>query len=331
VFRRRNQEDSEKLFELSDRLARQVGTILEGAYFQPVATETTETMLDDDTLFEWVRVAGGPELTGRTLADLDFRESTGAAVVAVQRDDETESNPGADTTVHGGDTLVVIGSREACDRVERLAAATDDPEERAVYRGSRYFGLYLDVDSQELFVIRAVGVTVLVAGAALALGVSEAVAAFFIGMGFSSTEHLHDLETRLTPIRDVFAAVFFFWIGLNTDPAVFADLAVAGLLVVLVVVTTPTKLFSGFLGGRIYGLDGRRSLRTAFRMVTRGEFSLVIAALAAGSGGSVVLSETNPSVAVGYVLVVSVLGTILMQYSELFERFVVERSASPGE
>ncbi|WP_254839405.1 cation:proton antiporter regulatory subunit [Natronomonas marina] len=131
VFRRRGDDDAEKLFELSDRLARQVGTILEGAYFQPVVTESTETMLGEDTLFEWVAVVEGSELVGRTLADLDFREATGASVVAVQRDGETEANPGADTTVRAGDTLIVVGSRADCDRVERLAAGATDPHETA--------------------------------------------------------------------------------------------------------------------------------------------------------------------------------------------------------
>ncbi|MFW5963663.1 MAG: cation:proton antiporter [Natronomonas sp.] len=201
----------------------------------------------------------------------------------------------------------------------------------AVYFGSAYFERFLDVDSQEIFVIRAVAITVLVAGGALALGVSEAVAAFFIGMGFSGTEHLHDLERRLIPLRDVFAAVFFFWIGLNTDPTVFGSAAVAGLLLVLVVATTPTKLLTGFLSGRIYGLNDRRSVRVGCGMVTRGEFSLIIAALAAGSGGSAVLTETIPSVAVGYVLVMSILGTLFMQYAGVFERFVVsENPASSG-
>lgn len=132
VFRRRGDEDSEKLFELSDRLARQVGTVLEGAYFQPVATETTEMMLGEDTLFEWVRVVEGSTLVGRTLADLDFRASTGASVVAIQREGDTVSAPGADTAIRADDTLVVIGPREACDRVERLAAGADADDEVTV-------------------------------------------------------------------------------------------------------------------------------------------------------------------------------------------------------
>jgi len=51
-------------------------------------------------------------------------------------------------------------------------------------------------------IVRAVAMTVLVAGVALAIGISEAVAAFFVGMGFSGAGHLHDLEGRLIPLRD---------------------------------------------------------------------------------------------------------------------------------
>ncbi len=122
VFRRSDDDDSEKLFELSDRLSRQVGTILEGAYFQPIANDTTETMLSEDTLLEWVNVVEGSELVGRTLEEIDFRNETGTSVVAIKRDDETESNPGAETVIEAGDTLVIIGAREACRAVESLAS-----------------------------------------------------------------------------------------------------------------------------------------------------------------------------------------------------------------
>ncbi|WP_254542948.1 cation:proton antiporter [Halomarina pelagica] len=190
-----------------------------------------------------------------------------------------------------------------------------------VARGDALFERYLAVDSTELFILRAVAVTVLVAGVALAIGVSEAVAAFFVGMGFSETAHVEKLERLLVPLRDVFAAVFFFWIGLTTDPRLVA--ATAALLALAVAVTTPTKLLSGYLTGRrYYGLDATRSVRVGTGMVTRGEFSLIIAALVAGAGGSAVLAETIPAFAVGYVLVMSVLGTLLMQYADSLARFV---------
>ncbi|QLD86214.1 cation:proton antiporter regulatory subunit [Natronomonas halophila] len=128
VFHRVGEADSEKLFDLSDRLARQVGSILEGAHFQPVKSDTTETMLDGDSLLEWVNVAEGSDIVGKTLDELDFRNETGASVVSIQRDDTTESNPGPETVIQAGDTLIILGPREACREVEGLAAEVDEPE-----------------------------------------------------------------------------------------------------------------------------------------------------------------------------------------------------------
>ncbi|MFC7165419.1 cation:proton antiporter [Halospeciosus flavus] len=192
-----------------------------------------------------------------------------------------------------------------------------------VYFGTAALERLLETTSAEYFVLRALGVTVLIAGAALVAGVSEAVAAFFVGMAFSSTSYAHELEESLSPIRDTFAAVFFFWIGLVTDPLSF--LGVLDLVAAAVLVTAPAKVVSGFFGGRAYALDDRRSLRVGLAMVTRGEFSLILGSVAlAGAGGvlAVQTAEAISAFAVGYVLVMSVLGTLLMQESKRFERFV---------
>ncbi|MFB6170594.1 MAG: cation:proton antiporter [Haloarculaceae archaeon] len=193
-----------------------------------------------------------------------------------------------------------------------------------VRHGTRAFERMLDTTSTEFFILRAVGTTVFVAGAALAVGVSEAVAAFFVGMAFSSTRFVHELETTLSPLRDTFAAVFFFWIGLVTDPLSF--LGVLDLVAVAVVVTVPAKVLSGYYGGRAYELDARRSLRVGLGMVTRGEFSLIIAAAALTAGGAALpraTAETIYAFTVGYVLVMSILGTAMMQAAETFERLLV--------
>jgi len=195
-----------------------------------------------------------------------------------------------------------------------------------VQYGNAFFEAVLSTESHEYFVLRAVGVTVLVAGAALAVDVSEAVAAFFVGMAFSSTSHVHELETLLEPIRDLFAAVFFFWIGLITDPLLIGG--VAGLLAVAVLASTPTKLLSGYWSGRVYDLNHTRSVRVGAGMVTRGEFSLIIAATAAAGTGPV-LTETIPAFAVGYVLLMSILGTVCMQYAGVFERVIPDRTPAP--
>ena len=179
--------------------------------------------------------------------------------------------------------------------------------------GSGWLDRFFRASSDELFLLRIVGVTTLVAGAALALGVSEAVAAFFLGTGISQTAHVERIEHVVAPARDIFAAVFFFSIGLTTDVTLLAG--VAALLAVAVVLTTVGKFVSGTLSGRFYDLDRRRSLRVGLGLVPRGEFSLVIATLAAGIGTGR-LASVLPAFTVGYVLVMSVLGSVLIQQAD---------------
>jgi len=201
-----------------------------------------------------------------------------------------------------------------------------------VYFGTAAFAKLVETDDHEFIVLRAVGVLVLIAGAALSLGVSEAVAAFFIGMAFSSTEYVHQIEELLEPLRDTFAAVFFFWIGLVTDPLLFGG--VAAFIALAVIVTTPTKLVTGFFGGRAFGLDTKRSTRVALGMTTRGEFSLIIATIAitGAEAGTFdpALAATINAFAVGYVLVMAILGTTLMQYSAPFESVMVSWLDAPA-
>ena len=174
-----------------------------------------------------------------------------------------------------------------------------------------------DTRSNELFLLRVVGITALLAGFALTTGVSEAVAAFFVGAAISESDLKPRLEDVVAPARDLFAAVFFFAIGLGTDPGAVAG--VLGLLAAGVLVTGGGKLLTGYVGGRAYDLNQRRSLRMALALVTRGEFSLVVAALAASTAG---VSGVVSTFAVGYVLVMSILGTLLMGSSRWIEGLV---------
>lgn len=113
--------DSEKLFELSDKLARQVGTIMEGAYFQPIKDTDVSTALGEDTLIEWAKVTEDAELAGETLAETQVRNRTGASIIAIQRGEETLESPTAETLVEAGDTLVALGDRASHEKLERLA------------------------------------------------------------------------------------------------------------------------------------------------------------------------------------------------------------------
>jgi CPA2 family monovalent cation:H+ antiporter-2 len=177
---------------------------------------------------------------------------------------------------------------------------------------------YLGANDEDL-VVRTLAVALVVSGLALSVGASEAVAGFFVGVGVGATP-LHDrVADRIAPLRDAFAVVFFAWVGLNTDPVAVAG--VAAFVVAAAALSGPAKVVSGVVGGRLYGLSPRRSLRTGLALVPRGEFSLIIAALAASSPDPTT-ARVIPAFAVGYVFVMSFAGTLAMSEATRIERLV---------
>lgn len=121
LFRRPDPDaDANKVFELPDQLARKVGSIIEGAYFQPVESETRETTLPGGILLEWYEVHPGAALIGETLESARVGQKTGVTVVAIQRDETTIDSPGPGTAIKEGDTLIVVGTREQCTDFEAL-------------------------------------------------------------------------------------------------------------------------------------------------------------------------------------------------------------------
>lgn len=123
--------DSQRLFDLSDQLARTVGTILEGAYFQPVETDDRATTLGEGTLIEWFDVAPDGELTGQTIADVLEDSRVTAAIVAVQHGSEVIPASSPDKSIQAGDTVVAVGTREDLAQFEALLVSErnegDDP------------------------------------------------------------------------------------------------------------------------------------------------------------------------------------------------------------
>ncbi len=158
-------------------------------------------------------------------------------------------------------------------------------------------------DSDEINLLTIMGVALLAAGLAEAIHVSAAVGAFLVGIGVSGPA-AHRAETLLSPLRDLFAAVFFVFFGLSTDPSILP--AVALPVVVLAVVTMGTKAAVAWFGGAKAGISTRGRWRAAAALGARGEFSIVIAGLGVTAGASGKLS----AIAAGYVLLTAILGPV---------------------
>ena len=122
VFRRPSADaDGTKLFELSDKQAREFGTILEGAYFQPVDLDSVDVPLGE-SIIEWTDLPDDSPLAGESLREAKVRQRTGVSVIAVQRGEETVANPGSGFELEGGDILVTLGTREEQQALDQLIA-----------------------------------------------------------------------------------------------------------------------------------------------------------------------------------------------------------------
>jgi monovalent cation:H+ antiporter-2, CPA2 family len=159
----------------------------------------------------------------------------------------------------------------------------------------------------EVLLLRVFGLALLVAGIAEQLQVSAAVGAFLIGIALSGrvAEGAREL---LSPLRDLFAAVFFVFFGLRTDPAAIPPvLAVAALLAL---VTAVTKVVTGWWAAQRAGVGRLGRVRAGTVIVARGEFNIVIAGLAAG------VEPALGPLAAAYVLVMAVAGPIITRVAE---------------
>ena len=177
-------------------------------------------------------------------------------------------------------------------------------------RWGRYVSALVDSPDREVFLLKVLGLALLVAGFASALQVSAAVGAFLFGIAISGST-AHNATKLLEPLRDLFAAVFFVVFGLNTDPAAIPP--VIGWALVLAVATTLTKLATGWWAARAQGIGKLGRARAGAALVARGEFSIVIAGLAVAYAA---VPNELAALSTAYVLLMAVLGPIAARVVE---------------
>jgi monovalent cation:H+ antiporter-2, CPA2 family len=163
--------------------------------------------------------------------------------------------------------------------------------------------------SDEVLLLVILGLTLVVAGAAEQLQVSAAVGAFLVGIALSG-EAAEAAQALLTPLRDLFAAVFFLFFGLQTNPRSIPPVALAA--AALALVTAATKVATGWWAARRAGVGPRGRWRAGTVLIPRGEFSIVIAGLAVAAGREPTLGP----LATTYVLILAVLGPLVARVSE---------------
>jgi monovalent cation:H+ antiporter-2, CPA2 family len=171
--------------------------------------------------------------------------------------------------------------------------------------------------SEEIALLSALGLVLMMAGLAEELQLPAAVGAFLIGIALSD-EVAHRTRTLLTPIRDVNVALFFLFFALQIDTGELPGVALPALGLALV--TAATKAITGWRAAALAGMDDAARARAAVALIPRGEMSIVLATV-----GASVEPELEP-LAAAYVLTLAIAGPILMRFSGLILRLVPPRS-----
>jgi CPA2 family monovalent cation:H+ antiporter-2 len=174
--------------------------------------------------------------------------------------------------------------------------------------------------SDEAMLLSIFGITLLVAGAAEQLQVSAAVGAFLVGIALSG-DAADRARLLLSPLRDLFGAVFFVFFGLQIDPASIPPVIWPALA--LGAAGAATKWATGWLTARRAGVGRRGRLRAASVLVARGEFSIAIAALGVSAGVEPALGPLTAA----FVLALAVAGPVLSRVAEIRTRRSVPEHA----
>ncbi|WP_435281504.1 cation:proton antiporter [Streptomyces koelreuteriae] len=180
--------------------------------------------------------------------------------------------------------------------------------------GTKLAGRLIATRDSELLVITFLGAAVLVAGVAEVLGVADAIGAFMVGLILAGTSSGPRIRELVHPLRDAFAAIFFFAFGLSIDPGDI--LSVVGPVAAAAALTVVMNIIAGLLVARVYGYGAEPAAEIATTLVARGEFALILAAMAASAGLD---NRLAPFIA-GYVLVLAVLGPIAAGRSSVLAR-----------
>jgi CPA2 family monovalent cation:H+ antiporter-2 len=174
------------------------------------------------------------------------------------------------------------------------------------YRWGHHVGRLITHPDSEQLLLRVLGLTLIVAALAEFIHASAAVGAFLVGLTLTG-ETARRAREVLSPLRDLFAAIFFLAIGVSVDPSDLLPMLPAALA--LAVVSAATKVVTGRFAARREGVGRRGQMRAGTALIARGEFSLVIIGLVGASSAQV------GAVATPYVLILAVAGPLLTRFS----------------
>jgi monovalent cation:H+ antiporter-2, CPA2 family len=136
--------------------------------------------------------------------------------------------------------------------------------------------------SDEISLLLALTICLVIAAITEAIGLSLALGAFVGGMLLGSSTYAHKLAEQTRSLRDAFVALFFVTVGMLIDPRTW--IASWHLIVVMVLLILAGKFVVWFAVVRLFGYPAPTALRVGIGLTQIGEFSFILAQVSLNSG-----------------------------------------------
>jgi CPA2 family monovalent cation:H+ antiporter-2 len=128
--------------------------------------------------------------------------------------------------------------------------------------------------NSEVVLLIVLGLTFGLSIAASLLGFSMAIGAFLMGVIVASAKSADKINSLISPVKDMFAAIFFVSMGALIDITQFRTFWFPALIVTLLMIVG--KMIGCGTGTRIFGYDNNTSLKVGLGMSQIGEFAFIV-------------------------------------------------------
>lgn len=177
--------------------------------------------------------------------------------------------------------------------------------------------------NEETLLILSIGLCLVMVVVATKIGFSAELGAFIMGSILAETTSAEKIERLITPVKDLFGAVFFVSVGMLIDPSLIVEYRWPILWVTLLVLFG--KFFSTSAGALISGQPLKQSVQVGMSMAQVGEFAFIVASLGLSLG---VTSDFLFPVAVGVSAITTFTTPYMIRFSPVFHDYLAEKLPS---
>ena len=155
-----------------------------------------------------------------------------------------------------------------------------------------------EISEEDIFVFFILGLVLTTGTFFHAIGVSEALGAFLLGVVVPETRIFENIEKKLNDLKELAIGLFFFFFAYETELTVPREVLLVAILVILGILL---KIISTYIAGYLYGLKKKARLRASLSFVPRGEFSVIMTSY----------EPTLKSISIPFIMITAFVGSIL--------------------